>query len=237
MWSGVQNQESLLIGKRAPRSLFLVGIQWISPLRKAPVRLATCKSLDSPEKGMSTKCWKMSKNCPKNVQELSGGLKTQVFGQLWPIWSMLLFGNTVQGSPITMSERIRETIVSISWASNLFFYSLSDTKLLRKWCPENDIFIIFQEFLCPLNLRERQTLSRKCRQNPYFFLQKPLQNEFVHEVRIVCQQVVFKQSWGIDTTVKQRKIVNDYAIVREQKRHIRKNHFNFWKPPGQLGVP
>ena len=64
----------------------------------APSWVVTGKLLDSPEKGMSTKC-------PKNVQKLSRGPEKHnfqtFFGQFLPIWSMLLFGDTVQCSPVT----------------------------------------------------------------------------------------------------------------------------------------
>ena len=47
---------------------------------------------------------KMSKNCPKNVQKLSGGLKTQFSDIFWTIFAYLvdaLFGDPVQCSPVT----------------------------------------------------------------------------------------------------------------------------------------
>ena len=47
---------------------------------------------------------KMSKKCPKNVQKLSGGAEHNFrtfFGHFLPIWSMLLFGDPVQCSPVT----------------------------------------------------------------------------------------------------------------------------------------
>ena len=44
----------------------------------------------------------MPKKCPKNVQKLSGGAENTIFGQFLPIWSMLLFGDPVQCSPVAM---------------------------------------------------------------------------------------------------------------------------------------
>ena len=61
--------------------------------------------MDSPEKEnvdkMSAKCRKnvrkMSENCPKGLKH---DFRT-FFGLFLPVWSMLLFGDPVQCSPIT----------------------------------------------------------------------------------------------------------------------------------------
>ena len=54
---------------------------------------------------MSTKCPKNVEKMSENVQKLSRGAKTMIFGHFWgqflPIWSMLLFGDPVQCAPVT----------------------------------------------------------------------------------------------------------------------------------------
>ena len=74
-------------------------------LKLEKICFVTGKSLDHPDKGnvdkMSEKCRKM----PENVQKLSGGtantISRKFVGHLLPIWSVLLFGDPVQCSPVT----------------------------------------------------------------------------------------------------------------------------------------
>ena len=57
-----------------------------------------------PRKG---ECRKMSDECPKMSRNCPEGLKTQfsdIFWTILPIWSMLLFGDPVQCSPVTMQQ-------------------------------------------------------------------------------------------------------------------------------------
>ena len=55
--------------------------------------IVTDKSLDSPEKGMSTKCPKneeMSEKCPEIVQELSRVAENTIFGHFFTIFRYLV---------------------------------------------------------------------------------------------------------------------------------------------------
>ena len=63
------------------------------------------KLLDSPEKGnvdkMSERCRKMSEKCPKIVRRHCEQNFRTFLGHFLPIWSVLLFGDPVQCSPVT----------------------------------------------------------------------------------------------------------------------------------------
>ena len=63
---------------------------------------------------MSEKC---RKKCPKNVQKLSGRAESTIFGRFSDIffWSMLLFGDPVQRSPVTRERKkhIKKTHIKI----------------------------------------------------------------------------------------------------------------------------
>ena len=73
--------------------------------RQEATHVAGKWSLDSPEKRISTKCPKLVEKIPENVQKLSGGAENTIFrtlfGHVLPVWSMLLFGDPVQCSPVT----------------------------------------------------------------------------------------------------------------------------------------
>ena len=81
----------------------------------------TGRSLDSSEKGNLDK---MSEKCRKNVRKMSKNcLEAQqthnfrtFFGHFLPIWSVLLFGDPVQCSPVTMVFQ-RRTLTS--WKKGL----------------------------------------------------------------------------------------------------------------------
>ena len=65
--------------------------------------VVTGKWLDSPEKRNVDKMpGKCPKNVRKNVQKWSRGTENTSFRQFLPIWSMLLLGDPVQCSPVTI---------------------------------------------------------------------------------------------------------------------------------------